>query len=70
MGKRYLGRWHLPIPSKPFSAEVVVYERAALSESCPKLGVEVSPWALTGRNERSYVSTEPKAVGAQTVPNS
>lgn len=54
------GRWHFPISSKPISVEVVVYERVSPSGRLPKLRVEISPLALTGRIERSYVSTEPK----------
>jgi hypothetical protein len=54
------GRWHFPTSSKPFSVEVVVYERVSPSGRHPKLRVEISPLALTGRIEKSYVSTEPK----------
>jgi hypothetical protein len=53
MGMRYLGRWHFPISSKPFSGEVAVYERAAPSGSRSKLEVRLSPRFSWVRTERS-----------------
>jgi hypothetical protein len=47
------GRWHFPISSKPFSGEVVVYERVTPSGSNSKLEVGLSLSTFTGEIERS-----------------
>lgn len=48
------GGWHFPISSKPFSGEVAVYEKVALSGSYPKLKVGFFHPAFTGGTERPH----------------
>lgn len=52
-----------PLASKPFSKEVVVYERAAPSGGCSKLQVGISPSTCTGETERSALETRRKQLG-------